>query len=64
MLGRLGAVCGAVCRHADNGVVRARGRCESSSSLAMSCVAFGVGAPQKHWSKKMRPTPAVAARRA
>eukprot|EP00965_Chrysotila_dentata_P049117 1628982-Pleurochrysis_carterae.AAC.1 len=30
----------------------------------MSCVAFGVGAPKTHWSKKMRPTPAVAARRA
>eukprot|EP00965_Chrysotila_dentata_P157144 5191913-Pleurochrysis_carterae.AAC.3 len=30
----------------------------------MSCVAFGVGAPTMHWSKKMRPTPAVAARHA
>eukprot|EP00965_Chrysotila_dentata_P261926 6214409-Pleurochrysis_carterae.AAC.3 len=30
----------------------------------MSCVAFGVVAPKTHWSKKMRPTPAVAARRA
>eukprot|EP00965_Chrysotila_dentata_P106772 3527086-Pleurochrysis_carterae.AAC.1 len=38
-------------------------RCESSSSLAVNWVAFGVGAPKTHWSKEMRPTPAVAARR-
>eukprot|EP00965_Chrysotila_dentata_P022125 732275-Pleurochrysis_carterae.AAC.1 len=38
--------------------------CASSSSLAMSCVAFGVGVPKVHWSKKMRPTPDVAASRA
>eukprot|EP00965_Chrysotila_dentata_P145677 4811671-Pleurochrysis_carterae.AAC.1 len=33
--------------------------CASSSSLAMSCVSFGVGAPKVHWSKKMRPLPAT-----
>eukprot|EP00965_Chrysotila_dentata_P028639 951801-Pleurochrysis_carterae.AAC.3 len=38
--------------------------CMSPSLPAMSCVAFGVGAPKMHWSKKMRPTPAVAASRA
>eukprot|EP00965_Chrysotila_dentata_P027776 923196-Pleurochrysis_carterae.AAC.1 len=27
-------------------------------------VVLGVGAPKTHWSKKMRPTPADAARRA
>eukprot|EP00965_Chrysotila_dentata_P134693 4455346-Pleurochrysis_carterae.AAC.1 len=36
----------------------------SSSLLAMSCVVFGVGARKVHWSKKMRPTPGVAASRA
>eukprot|EP00965_Chrysotila_dentata_P171920 5673183-Pleurochrysis_carterae.AAC.1 len=30
----------------------------------MSWVAFGVGAPNMHWSKKMRPTRVEAARRA
>eukprot|EP00965_Chrysotila_dentata_P225194 6194616-Pleurochrysis_carterae.AAC.1 len=29
----------------------------------MSCVVFGDGAPKVHWSKKMRPTPAIDARR-
>eukprot|EP00965_Chrysotila_dentata_P074049 2446184-Pleurochrysis_carterae.AAC.2 len=38
-------------------------RCVSDSPLAMSYVAFGAGAPKTHWSKKMGPTPAVAARR-
>eukprot|EP00965_Chrysotila_dentata_P139079 4599104-Pleurochrysis_carterae.AAC.1 len=33
--------------------------CASNLSLAVSCVAFGVGAPKVHWSKKMRPTPAA-----
>eukprot|EP00965_Chrysotila_dentata_P055182 1831247-Pleurochrysis_carterae.AAC.1 len=28
--------------------------CARSSSLAMSCVAFGVGAPKVHWSKQSR----------
>eukprot|EP00965_Chrysotila_dentata_P053136 1763194-Pleurochrysis_carterae.AAC.1 len=36
-------------------------RCASRASLAMRCVALGVGAPKTHWSKKMRPTPFVAA---
>eukprot|EP00965_Chrysotila_dentata_P048434 1606694-Pleurochrysis_carterae.AAC.1 len=31
--------------------------------FAMSCVVFGDGAPKVHWSKKMRPTPAIDARR-
>eukprot|EP00965_Chrysotila_dentata_P258420 6213212-Pleurochrysis_carterae.AAC.3 len=35
--------------------------CASRASLAMSCVALGVDAPKTHWSKKMRPTPFVAA---
>eukprot|EP00965_Chrysotila_dentata_P170356 5622997-Pleurochrysis_carterae.AAC.1 len=30
----------------------------------MICVVLGVGAPNTHWSKKMRPTPAVAPKRA
>eukprot|EP00965_Chrysotila_dentata_P151731 5014349-Pleurochrysis_carterae.AAC.1 len=29
----------------------------------MSCVVFGDGAPRVHWSKKMRPTPAIDAMR-
>eukprot|EP00965_Chrysotila_dentata_P185311 6117306-Pleurochrysis_carterae.AAC.1 len=32
--------------------------------LAMNCVVFGHGAPKVHWSKKMRPTPGIDARRA
>eukprot|EP00965_Chrysotila_dentata_P007778 253632-Pleurochrysis_carterae.AAC.1 len=63
----------AVGRHADNGVVCSwkvatealaeswLELCASRASLAMSCVALGVGAPKTHWSKKMRPTPFVAA---
>eukprot|EP00965_Chrysotila_dentata_P254162 6211781-Pleurochrysis_carterae.AAC.1 len=37
--------------------------CSSNSSLAISCVAFGVCAPKMHCSKKMRPTLAIAASR-
>eukprot|EP00965_Chrysotila_dentata_P145565 4808437-Pleurochrysis_carterae.AAC.1 len=37
----------------DNGFIRA--------SLAISCVALAVGAPKTHWSKKILPTPFVAA---
>eukprot|EP00965_Chrysotila_dentata_P117564 3884447-Pleurochrysis_carterae.AAC.1 len=36
-------------------------KCAVRASLAISCVAEGVGAPKTQWSKKMRPTPFVAA---
>eukprot|EP00965_Chrysotila_dentata_P086666 2861109-Pleurochrysis_carterae.AAC.1 len=39
-------------------------KCWSSSQLAMSCVVLGDDAPNVHWSKKMRSTPAAAASRA
>eukprot|EP00965_Chrysotila_dentata_P036157 1203905-Pleurochrysis_carterae.AAC.1 len=37
-------------------------RLDRSIMLAMKCVVFGDGVPKVHWSKKMRPTPAIDAR--
>eukprot|EP00965_Chrysotila_dentata_P081796 2700388-Pleurochrysis_carterae.AAC.1 len=37
---------------------------DTSILLAMNCVVFGDCAQKVHWSKKMRPTPGIDARRA